>query len=68
MHAILSFCNSKQYEDDERGVSLIVNIPDGKLVSLLSIFEAFIDDPTHFHCRLVNDRNNPVYVIIDLIQ
>lgn len=66
MQAILSFCNSKQYEDDERGVSLIVNIPDGKLVSLLSIFEAFIDDPPHFHCRLVNDRNNPVYVIFAL--
>lgn len=65
MHIKLSFCNEKEYERDERPVTLETDVSQHDFSMLLNICETYIDDPPHYHCRLHNDLKHPVYVWLD---
>lgn len=55
MQIKISICNEKQYNDDERPISFLADLPAPIINTLLETLETYIDDDPNILCRLHND-------------
>lgn len=65
MQIKISICNEKQYNDDERPISFLADLPAPSMDTLLETLETYIDDDPNIHCRLHNDLAHPVYICLE---
>ncbi len=66
MQTILSFSTLADYAQELRGVAVRAELSKEQFAALLEIFDCYVEDHPHYHCRFRNDAKNEIIVCLDI--